>query len=175
MQYKILKKQNNSDMCAVCGTKNDASLKSVFYELEGGLIAGIPAPKEIHQSYPNRMHGGMICALLDETLGRAVQIGAPDVWAVTGELSVRFKKPVPLDKPIVCVGKITRNTSRVYVAEGFIEDERGEILATAKGTYVKCDVTKICDGNTLNETNWFYVEGEIPKTLEIKNSDFFHD
>ena len=107
MKCKVLKKQNNSDMCIVCGVENDASLKSVFYELEGGLIAGVTTPKDIHQSYPNRMHGGMISALLDETLGRAVQIGKPDIWAVTGELSVRFKKPVPLDKPVICVGKIT--------------------------------------------------------------------
>ena len=133
MKCKVLKKQNNSDMCIVCGVENDASLKSVFYELEGGMIAGVTTPKDIHQSYPNRMHGGMISALLDETLGRAVQIGKPDIWAVTGELSVRFKKPVPLDKPVICVGKITKDTSRVYIAEGFIEDEEGNILATLQG------------------------------------------
>ncbi len=173
MLYKVVKKQNNSDMCIVCGTKNDASLKSVFYELENQWMVGITDPKEIHQSYPNRMHGGMICALLDETLGRGVQIGAPDVWAVTGELDVRFKKPVPLDRPTKCVGKITRDMSRVYIAEGFIENEEGEILATAKGTYVKCDITKICDGGRLDESNWFYVDGKLPETVEIKNDRFF--
>lgn len=172
MKCKVLKKQNNSDMCIVCGVENDASLKSVFYELEGGMITGVTTPKDIHQSYPNRMHGGMISAMLDETLGRAVQIGKPDIWAVTGELSVRFKKPVPLDKPVICVGKITKDTSRVYIAEGFIEDEEGNILATAKGTYVKSDVSKICNG-TLGEENWFYVEEKLPETIEIKNADFF--
>jgi len=162
---KILRKQNNSDMCIVCGVKNDSSLKTKFYELEDNLIVGITTPLDIHQSYPNRMHGGMITALLDETLGRAVQIGGKDVWAVTGELTSKYRKPVELNKPIKCVAKITRENSRFYIAEGFIENEQGELLAEAKGTYFKADVNKICDG-FINHETWFYVDDKEP-LLEI--------
>lgn len=171
MKLKILKKQNNSDLCIVCGTKSDASLKTAFYEVENGLIIGVTVPKEIHQSYPNRMHGGMISALLDETLGRAVQIGKHNVWAVTGELSVRYKKPVPLDEEITCIGKITKDTSRLYIAEGFIENKNGEILATAKGTYVKADVNAISEGG-LTEENWYPVP-DGKQYVEVKNLNFF--
>ena len=172
MELKVTKKQNNSDMCVVCGVYNDASLNSVFYELENDMIVGITQPKDIHQSYPNRMHGGMISALLDETLGRAAQIGHPDLWAVTGELSVRFKKPVPLNEPVKCVAKITRDTSRGYFAEGFVEDGKGNILATAKGTYVKADIDRISEG-FINERTWFYVDEKLPETVEIHNADYF--
>ncbi len=158
-------------MCIVCGTKNDASLKTAFYELENNLIAGVTSPQQIHQSYPNRMHGGMISALLDETLGRAVQIGNPNVWAVTGELSVRYKKPVPLDEEIICIGKIVKDTSRLYIAEGFIEDKNGEILATAKGTYVKADVNAISEGG-LTDENWYPVP-DGKQYLAVNNLDFF--
>ena len=159
-------------MCIVCGVENDASLKSVFYELEGGMIAGVTTPKDIHQSYPNRMHGGMISSLLDETLGRAAQINHPDLWAVTGELSVRYKKPVLLNEPIKCVAKITRDFTRGYIAEGFVENEKGEILATAKGTYVKAPIEKISE-NFLNENTWFYVNEDLPETIEIANASYF--
>ena len=172
MELKVTKKQNNSDMCVVCGVYNDASLKSVFYELENDMIVGITQPKDIHQSYPNRMHGGMISALLDETLGRAAQIGHPDLWAVTGELSVRFKKPVPLNEPVKCVAKITRDTSRGYFAEGFVEDGKGNILATAKGTYVKADIDRISEG-FINKRTWFYVDEKLPEKVEIHNADYF--
>ena len=172
MKFKVLKKQNNSDMCIVCGVKNDASLKSVFYELEGNIIVGITTPLDIHQSYPNRMHGGMISSLLDETLGRAAQINHPDLWAVTGELSVRYKKPVLLNEPIKCVAKITRDFTRGYIAEGFVENEKGEILATAKGTYVKAPIEKISE-NFLNENTWFYVNEDLPETIEIANASYF--
>ena len=172
MKFKVLKKQNNSDMCIVCGVKNDSSLKSVFYELEGNIIVGITTPLDIHQSYPNRMHGGMISSLLDETLGRAAQINHPDLWAVTGELSVRYKKPVLLNEPIKCVAKITRDFTRGYIAEGFVENEKGEILATAKGTYVKAPIEKISE-NFLNENTWFYVNEDLPETIEIANASYF--
>ncbi len=172
MKLKVLKKQNNSDMCIVCGLKSDASLKSKFYELENDIMVGITTPLDIHQSYPNRMHGGMISSLLDETLGRAAQIGHPDLWAVTGELSVRFKKPVPLNEPVKCVAKITRDFSRGYIAEGFVENENGDILATAKGTYVKAPIEKISE-NFLDENTWFYENETLPETMEIANIDFF--
>lgn len=118
------------------------------------------------------MHGGMISALLDETLGRAVQIGNENVWAVTAELTVRFKKPVPLNEKITCVGKITKDTKRLYIAEGFIEDNNGNVLATAKGTYVKADVNAISEGG-LTQENWYSVPDQTID-VEIRNHDFFN-
>src|SRR5699024_1639109 len=66
MKLKVLKKQNNSAMCVVCGLKNDLSLRTRFYAVEGDLMVGVVAGRDEHQSYPNRMHGGLITALLDE-------------------------------------------------------------------------------------------------------------
>ncbi len=143
MQYKVLKKHCNSDMCVVCGYKNPYSLNTQYYELENGYIVGITQGKDEHQSYPNRMHGGMISALIDETIGRAVQIEDPDMWGVTGELNIKFRKPVPLNEPIKVVGKITKNTNRVFVGEGFIEDQNGVLLAQGSATYIKIPLDKI--------------------------------
>ena len=174
MQFKVIKKQNNSDMCIVCGLESDASLKTRFYELENGFLVGITTPLDIHQSYPNRMHGGMITSLLDEVLGRAVQVGkGEDIWAVTGELTTKFRKPVPLNEPIKCVAKITRENAKFYIAEGFIENEKGELLAQAKGTYFKAHIDDISEG-FLSGHNWFYSPDE--KSLEyidIINFNFF--
>src|SRR5574344_1588917 len=146
MRLKVLKKQNNSDMCMVCGTENPASLNAKYYELENDILVGVCQGKDIHQSYPERMHGGMISALLDETIGRSIQISHPDDWAVTGELAVKFRKPVLLNETIYCVAKITKDTSRVFVAKGFVENENGELLASASGTFVKAPVDKIANG-----------------------------
>ena len=52
MKYKVLKKQNSSKTCLVCGVKNDLGLKARFYQLENGELASIFNSKEFHQSYP---------------------------------------------------------------------------------------------------------------------------
>lgn len=173
MKIKVNKKQNNSDMCIVCGTQNPLSLGARFYECESGILVGVCIPNDHHQSFPNRLHGGMITAFLDESIGRAIQIHNPDDWAVTGEIAVKFRKPVPLNTQIYSVSKITRDSSRLFVAEGFIESADGEILATAKGTFVKATVEKIA-GDTLNDQTWFYVADQtMPEFFDIKNLNFF--
>ena len=174
MLLKVVKKQNNSSMCVICGLTNEFSLKCGFYELEDGTIATRFIAHDVHQSYPERMHGGMISALLDEICGRAVNVRGADVWGVTGELTVRFKKPVPLNTELVCVGKCVKDSGKIFYAEGFIEDKDGRILATARATYVKMPV-ELISSETLNDNNWFLQKDAVDvKEMEIKNIDYFN-
>ena len=53
---KIISKQNNSRMCVVCGLENDYGIKAPFYNMEDGSVMTIFKYKDIHQSYPNRVH-----------------------------------------------------------------------------------------------------------------------
>ncbi|MDR1094541.1 MAG: PaaI family thioesterase, partial [Clostridiales bacterium] len=158
MNYKINKVQNVSRMCAVCGIENAGGLKTRFFEIdcEGRpTLAGVPAALDVHQSYPNRMHGGLIGALLDETIGRAVQIRDEALWGVTVELNLRYRKPVPLDAPIVVLGFITAETSRTFEGEGkIILPATGDVLAFATAKYVKLPPDRIC-GDDFLHTAWF--------------------
>lgn len=136
MKYKVTKKQNNGKLCIVCGLENKFGLKTDFYELENGELAGLCNPKEEHQSYPGRLHGGISAALLDETIGRAISIIEPEIWGVTIELSMKYRKSVPLDKPLKAVGRITKNTRRVFEGTGEIILENGDVAVTATGIYI---------------------------------------
>jgi len=162
MNVKILKQQNVSRHCIVCGLSNIASLRAQFLETEGGLLIGVPNVLEIHQSYPNRMHGGIISALLDETIGRAVQVSEPETWGVTAGLEIRYVKPVPLDEQIYVTGIITKNGGRIFEGSGRIYlASTGELLASAEGKYVKLPVDKIADANFLH-TQWFEEKRAVP-------------
>lgn len=171
MKLKVVQKQNNSDWCVVCGTKNPLSLGTKFYHVEGGMIVGLVTGRDEHQSYPNRMHGGMISALLDEVVGRAINVVEPEAFGVTSEINVKFKKPVPLNEEIRIVGKLTKNTRLVFQAEGFVEDKNGTILATAKATYVKMTAEKIA-GEPLTQEQYFLVPDEVEE-VEVVNVEYF--
>ncbi|KUO59443.1 MAG: thioesterase [Gracilibacter sp. BRH_c7a] len=145
MRYKVTNKQYNSKMCFVCGLKNKSSLRASFYELENDEIVAIFRPLEEHQSYPERLHGGVAAAILDETIGRAINIKHSDVWGVTVELNLKYKKPVPLDEELRVIGRITRDTSRVFEGTGEILLSNGEPAVLAEAKYLKMSIDKIMD------------------------------
>ena len=169
MELKVTRKQNNSADCIICGTENSASMLAGFYEVEGGYLVAEFVGRYEHQSYPKRMHGGLISAVLDETIGRAIMIKDPNQWGVTSELTVKFRKPVPLDTPLLCIGKVVKEGGRTFVGTGFIEDQDGNILAQGSATYVKLPLDKIATGEDLG---WVLLDDE-KKSFDIKNLHFF--
>jgi len=104
-------------------------------------------PTPTHQSYPDRMHGGIISAILDEVIGRAIMIEDPQAWGVTVELNIKYKKPVPLDKPVRAIARITRNTRLIFEGTGEIILEDGSIAATGYAKYVKNEHRKNFSGH----------------------------
>jgi len=165
MERKVVAAQNVSRMCMVCGAENPYSLKARFYELEGGELLGVFQPLETHQSYPGRLHGGISSAVLDETIGRAISIRDPEAWGVTVELTVRFKKPVPLDAELRAIGRITRDSRKLFEGTGEIVLEDGTVAAEASGKYMKLPIDQIADGDFARE--WFADERERPESLDV--------
>lgn len=142
---KVLKKQNNSSDCIICGINNPFGLKAPFYEMENGEVISLFTFKEEHQSYPERVHGGLISAMLDEIVGRAIWTIHPDMWGVTMELSVKFRKKVPYSQQLKAVGRIDSETSRTFTGTGEIYDMCGNLLASAKAVYFKLPPEKIIE------------------------------
>lgn len=160
MEYKVLKKQNVSRNCLVCGIENDLGLKANFYELENNELIAICDTKEWHQSYPGRMHGGMSAAILDETIGRAISLSNNEVWGVTVSLDIKYKKPVPTDCTIKVVGRIIKENRKLFEGTGEIILPNGEIAVTATGKYMKMPVNKIIENENLLEKEWISVKDE---------------
>ncbi|MBQ9942562.1 MAG: PaaI family thioesterase [Christensenellaceae bacterium] len=161
MKRKVLQKFNNSKLCIVCGMSNDLGLKARFYELEGGELLGVCHTREEHQSYPGRMHGGMSAALLDETMGRAMNIKDPDGFGVTLSLQTVYRKPVPLDATIYCLGRITKDTRRIFEASGEILLEDGTVLVEATGRYLKMPIEQISDESVEDMEYRLYEGGDL--------------
>jgi acyl-coenzyme A thioesterase PaaI-like protein len=143
---RVTRKQPNSRMCLVCGLKNVGGLHASFYEIAGGDLVALFTPREEHQSYPGRLHGGMVTAILDETIGRAVMISfEQDFWAVTVEFTTRFKKPVPLGVELKVVGRVGKHEGRIFEGTGEILLPDGVVAATASGRYMRLPIGKIAD------------------------------
>ncbi len=152
-----MRKQPNSDYCFICGMKNVGGVHVAFYEGQGedgrAEVTARFTGQDEHQGYPGRMHGGVISGILDETIGRAINIGdAPDaavgsgmVWGVTIELNVQFHKPVPLGVELSARGRIDEEQRRLFIGSGELYLPDGVVAATATGKYVKLALNEISD------------------------------
>ena len=148
-EKKVSGKQFITEMCFGCGQDNPGGLHGEFYNLEEGKTVSFFRPGERFQGYPQRLHGGITASILDETLGRAILVLEPDCWAVTAELTIRYKKPVPLDVPLKVVAEVTDNNRRLFRSEGQVVLPDGTVAATATGVYMKQALDKIADPDSL--------------------------
>lgn len=167
MKYKVTRKQQNSKKCIVCGLENDLGLKASFYELENGELVAIFTPLEEHQSYPGRLHGGIAGTILDETIGRAMMIQEEGIWGVTVELNIKYKKPLPLMEELKVIGRITKDSSRLFEGTGEIVLKNGDVAVSAWGKYLKMPIHKIADFNG-DDQEWQVILSEVePREIDI--------
>ena len=164
---KIIKTQRNSKYCIICGMENPTGLKAPFYELEDGTVGTLVTFKSEHQSYPDRTHGGMVSALLDELIGRALWITEPNMFGVTTTLSVTYRKPVPLDTAVKAHGAITFSGSRGFTGKGAIYSMDGTLLAEATAKYFKIPFNKVFGDKSSYHEEMCY---EMP--MNISHLDF---
>jgi acyl-coenzyme A thioesterase PaaI-like protein len=166
VKRKVHAAQNVSRMCLVCGVENPAGLKARFFELESGELAGVFRPGAEHQGYPGRLHGGLASAILDETIGRAINLADTQIWGVTVEFTIKFRKPVPLDREVRAVGRITKDSSRLFEGTGEIVLEDGSVAVQAHGKYLKMPLEGIADAS-FGERDWLADELPLPRDIEL--------
>jgi acyl-coenzyme A thioesterase PaaI-like protein len=85
---------------------------------------------------PGRAHGGIVSAVFDDVTGFVIGfIGEP---AFTGELTVRFVAPVPVEEELTIKARLVgRERRKLYItAEATAGDE---VVATCKATYITVD------------------------------------
>lgn len=166
MGREVVKAQNVSRMCFLCGTENDAGLGARFFELEGGEVVCVFTPADHHQGYPGRLHGGISSAVLDETIGRAISIEEPGTWYVTVELTVRLRKPVPVGEELRALGRVTSGSSRLFEGTGEILLPDGSVAVEATGRYMKLPAERIASDEFV-ASEWYADERELPGEIEL--------
>jgi len=120
--------------CFGCGPTNPAGLRLTFVETDAGVEADYTVPAHL-QGATGIVHGGIQATLLDETLCMTAyaKAGTP---VFTGELTVRYLRPVPTGIPLRVHGQIVETKSKGWIIEGAITlAETGAALTRARGRF----------------------------------------
>ncbi len=120
--------------CFVCGDNNRHGLKARFF-FDGDKAFSEVVADESFEGYRGVYHGGIIAALLDEVMIKAIL--ARNIIAVTVEMTVRYHAPVAIGDRLTFTGRITGSRRHVYFTEGDVTDSNGTVCASATGKYVE--------------------------------------
>jgi len=89
-----------------------------------------------------------------------------DVWGVTLEFSIKYKKPIPLEEEIKVVTRLTEENRRMFKGEVEIVLPDGSIAATGKGRHLKLPIGKIAHLD-LSENKWKIIDSpDYPDHIE---------
>ncbi|MEA3328843.1 MAG: PaaI family thioesterase [Candidatus Omnitrophota bacterium] len=124
--------------CFVCGKDNPHGLRAKF-RVEKDAAIGEFKPENWQEGGRGMLHGGLICALLDEAMAALVNVTL-GVYAPTVSLEIRMRKPISLDEEriIVKAELIDKNERHnIYTAQATLQLPDGTLLALGKGKFLK--------------------------------------
>ncbi len=124
--------------CFVCGGQNAHGLKARFLYDGERAVTEVTATAAF-EGYKGIFHGGVVASLLDEVMIKAIL--ARDRYAVTAEMTVRYRLPIRTGDKVRFVGKVISNKGRLFTTEGEAVGEDGTLYASASGTYLEAKLT----------------------------------
>jgi uncharacterized protein (TIGR00369 family) len=136
---------NPTNFCFGCGGANARGMQLTFeQDDEAQRIRGrfrLPAD---YQGGAGFVHGGIIAMLLDEVMAKVSRFAKDH--AVTGEMTIEYRKPVPVGEDIVVEGWEVGRDGRVRQREGEIRNASGVILASGRARFIEIDRARFLEG-----------------------------
>jgi len=134
----MLLKPNPTNYCFGCGGANPRGMQLTFeQDDETHRIRGrfrIPAD---FQGGAGFVHGGIIAMLLDEAMAKVSRFAKDH--AVTGEITIEYRKPVRVGEEITVEGWEVGREGRLRKREGEIRDASGTVLASGRARFIEID------------------------------------
>jgi acyl-coenzyme A thioesterase PaaI-like protein len=91
--------------CFVCGFNNKVGLNLNFeLDRENHQASCSTIISDKYQGWDGIVHGGIIASMLDGSMVYACR--SMDLACITAELTVRYKKPVPVNTPVKIIAKV---------------------------------------------------------------------
>jgi len=128
--------------CFACGPDNPDGMHLQFTldEERRTFVCHFTLDKR-YTGPPGHCHGGIIATILDDAMGKVNKLR--NVVAVTKEMTVSYLKPVPLHQPLRVEGREVSVHGRQHINMAEILDDKGDILARSKGTFIAIDPEKM--------------------------------
>jgi acyl-coenzyme A thioesterase PaaI-like protein len=126
-------------LCGACRRTGVCRLGLTEERLDADGVAhfGLVCPAS-YEGGPDVAHGGWTAGVLDEALGHVPLLH--DQLTVTGTLTVRFVKPVPIDRPLEARAWVDRVEGvKWFISGELVLSSSGALLASGTGVWIARD------------------------------------
>jgi len=125
--------------CLVCGDKNEIGMNLPFtYDGEVATAEYTAEPR--FEGYKEVLHGGILTALLDEVMAKA--IFGKRLLIATVEINVKFKNPVKTGQKIKLQGRYSGERGSLVFATSKATLPDGSLAAEAEGKFFRLEGEK---------------------------------
>jgi uncharacterized protein (TIGR00369 family) len=134
--------QMQKNYCFACGQNNPNGMRLKFTldEPRQTFVCKFRLSKR-YTGPPGHCHGGIIATILDDAMGKVNKLH--HVVALTKEMTIEYLKPVPLHQPLHVEGREVSVQGRQHINEAEIRNEKNEVLARSRGTFIAIDPEKM--------------------------------
>jgi len=120
--------------CLVCGDKNEIGM-NLSFDYNGEVAATEYTAESRFEGYKEVLHGGILTAILDEVMAKA--IFGKKILVATVEIKVKFKKPVKTGQKIRLEGRYTGERGSLVFATSRAILPDGSLAAEAEGKFFR--------------------------------------
>lgn len=125
--------------CFACGGENPIGMR-LHIELGEGSAAASWTAGDDYVGWSDKVHGGIIATLLDEVMAWAPS--SFDSWAVTAEMTIRYRSPAMPGEKLDATGRVTNRRRRIYEVAGEVRGADGRLIAEGRGRYLGASPTQ---------------------------------
>lgn len=109
--------------CIICHSMDALGLGLNLQVNSRGEVVSEFDCREKYQSYPGILHGGIVSLILDGAMTNC--LFAQQIRAVTGELLVRYRRPVQVNRRALVIARKVKSAAPIHYLEAEIwQDEK---------------------------------------------------
>lgn len=149
--------------CFGCSPHNDSGLALSFRRVAQGIACRLQFDRR-HESYPGRVHGGILSTVCDEIMGNLLVLES-GMCVLTTTLRTRYISALSVGVEYWCLATAdgAKAGGPLYQARADVMDAGGDPLVSAVGQYHQVPLTGEPSPTELGEAETRLIEAELAK------------